>query len=112
MKAYVTIELIIKRKRAAKSNIIFRYVFDTLTTIRMAFGIMKSNAEVLFEDVCYSSFWSVKMAKMKGMRVVAMVQDIWPDNAVVSGIISKGSFLYNFFEKAVKVLCFLLQAVR
>ncbi len=87
-----------KRKRAAKSNIIFRYVFDTLTTIRMAFGIMKSNAEVLFEDVCYSSFWSVKMAKMKGMRVVAMVQDIWPDNAVVSGIISKGSFLYNFFE--------------
>ncbi len=87
-----------KRKKAAKSNIIFRYVFDTLTTMRMALGIMKSDAEVLFEDVCYSSFWSVKAAKRKGMRVVAMVQDIWPDNAVASGIISKGSFIYNFFE--------------
>lgn len=86
------------RKKAAKSNIIFRYVFDTFTTMRMASGIMKSDAEVLFEDVCYSSFWSVKAAKRKGMRVVAMVQDIWPDNAVASGIISKGSFIYNFFE--------------
>ncbi len=86
------------RKKAAKSNIIFRYVFDTLTTMRMALGLKKTDADVLFEDVSYSSFWSVKSAKRKGMRVVAMVQDIWPDNAVASGIISKGSFIYNFFE--------------
>ena len=87
------------RKKAEKSNIIFRYVFDTLTAIRMALGLKKvADADVLLEDVCYCSFWTVVAAKKRGMRVVAMVQDIWPDNAVASGIIGKDSIIYKFFE--------------
>lgn len=88
-----------KRKKTEKSNIIFRYIFDNLTTMRMALGLLgKSKSDVLLEDVSYSSFWSVMVAKIKGMRVVAMVQDIWPDNAVASGLIKKFSFIYKFFE--------------
>ena len=87
------------RKKVEKSNIIVRYVLDTLTAIRMAMGLKKAkDADVLLEDVCYSSFWIVAAAKRRGMRIVAMVQDIWPDNAVASGIIGKDSIIYKFFE--------------
>lgn len=86
------------RKKAKKSNIISRYLLDTITTIRMASRLKKSDADILFEDVSYSSLWSVKVAKKKGMRVVAMLQDIWPDNAVAGGIIGEKSLVYKFFE--------------
>lgn len=88
-----------KRKSSDHGNIISRYVRDTLTNIREAIGILKlKNVDVLFEDVSYSSFWAVKAAKMKGIKVVAMLQDVWPDNAVQSHLISEGSFLYKSFE--------------
>ena len=88
-----------KRKSSDHCNIISRYVRDTLTNIREAIGILKlKNVDVLFEDVSYSSFWAVKAAKMKGIKVVAMLQDVWPDNAVQSHLISEGSFLYKYFE--------------
>lgn len=88
-----------KRKSSDHGNIISRYIRDTLTNIREAIGILKlKNVEVLFEDVSYSSFWAVKAAKMKGIKVVAMLQDVWPDNAVQSHLISEGSFLYKYFE--------------
>lgn len=88
-----------KRKSSDHGNIISRYIRDTLTNIREAIGILKlKNVDVLFEDVSYSSFWAVKAAKMKGIKVVAMLQDVWPDNAVQSHLISEGSFLYKYFE--------------
>lgn len=88
-----------KRKSSDHGNIISRYVRDTLTNIREAIGILKlKNVDVLFEDVSYSSFWAVKAAKMKGIKVVAMLQDVWPDNAVQSHLISENSFLYKYFE--------------
>ena len=87
-----------KRKESGHCNIFTRYIRDTLTNIREAQGIKKSNADILFEDVSYSSFWSVKAAKKKGMHVVAMLQDVWPDNAVQSGLIRNNSLLYHFFE--------------
>lgn len=88
-----------KRKSSDHCNIISRYVRDTLTNIREAIGILKlNNVDVLFEDVSYSSFWAVKAAKIKGIKVVAMLQDVWPDNAVQSHLISEGSFLYKYFE--------------
>lgn len=88
-----------KRKSSDHGNIISRYVRDTLTNIREAIGILKlKNVDVLFEDVSYSSFWAIKAAKMKGIKVVAMLQDVWPDNAVQSHLISEGSFLYKYFE--------------
>lgn len=86
------------RKESAHGNIITRYLRDTLTNIREARGIGKSGADVLFEDVSYSSFWTVRPAKKKGMRVVAMLQDVWPDNAVQSGLIKNNGLLYRFFE--------------
>ena len=52
----------------------------------------------MFEDVCYSSFWTVRAAKSKGMKVVSMLQDVWPDNAVQSGLIKEKSLLYKYFE--------------
>lgn len=88
-----------KRKSSDHGNIISRYVRDTLTNIREAIGILKlKDVDVLFEDVSYSSFWAVKAAKMKGIKVVAMLQDVWPDNAVQSHLISEGSLLYKYFE--------------
>lgn len=87
-----------KRKESGHSNIISRYVRDTLTNIREARDIKKSGADVLFEDVSYSSFWSVRAAKKKKMRVVAMLQDVWPDNAVQSGLIKANGLLYRYFE--------------
>lgn len=102
------------RKKAARSNIIMRYLKDSLTNVRMARGIKKiKDADVLFEDVSYSSYPAVRAAKKKGMRVVAMLQDVWPDNAVRSGLIKEGSLLYRYFEmrqrfvyrKSDKIIC-------
>lgn len=87
-----------KRKESAHSNIISRYIRDTLTAMREARGIKASNADVLFEDVSYSSYWTVRAAKKKNMRVVAMLQDVWPDNAVQSGLIKQNGLLYKYFE--------------
>lgn len=103
-----------KRKRSDHGNIISRYIRDNLTSLRQAFGILRQkNADVLFEDVCYSSVWPALAAKCKGIAVVAMLQDVWPDNAVQSGLIREGSFLYRFFEfwqkivykKADRIVC-------
>lgn len=85
------------RKKAEHGNIIKRYITDTLTNIKMARRIRKSGGDVLFEDVSYSSFWSVRAAKGKGMRIVSMLQDVWPDNAVQSGLIRENSLIYRFF---------------
>ena len=86
------------RKRAEHANIIKRYLTDTLTNIKMARLIKKSGADVLFEDVSYSSCWSVWAAKRKKMRIVSMFQDVWPDNAVQSGLIGANSLIYKFFN--------------
>ena len=86
------------RKESAHGNIISRYIQDTLTNIRAARGVARSDADVLFEDVSYSSFWAVMAAKKKRMRVVAMLQDVWPDNAVQSGLVKQGGLLYRYFE--------------
>ena len=103
-----------KRKNSNHGNIVSRYIRDTLTNIREAIGILKlKNVDVLFEDVSYSSFWAVKAAKIKGIKVVAMLQDVWPDNAVQSHLITEGSILYKYFElwqkfvynKADKIIC-------
>lgn len=88
----------ILRKRGEKANIIKRYLTDTLTALRMAKTIKAADADILFEDVCYSSFWSVRAAKKKRLRIVSMLQDVWPDNAVQSGLISEGSLIYRYFE--------------
>ena len=89
----------VKRKAAAHGNIITRYIKDSLTNWKMARRLRKvKDAEVLFEDVSYSSWLAVKAAKKKGLRIVAMLQDVWPDNAVQSGLLKEGSLLYRFFE--------------
>lgn len=86
------------RKAAAHGNIITRYITDSLTNWRMARKLKKLGTDVLFEDVSYSSWMAVRAAKKRGMQVVAMLQDVWPDNAVQSGLIREGSLLYKFFE--------------
>lgn len=88
-----------KRKNSEHGNIISRYIRDTWTNIREALAILRlKNVDVLFEDVSYSSFWTVKAAKLKGIKIIAMLQDVWPDNAVQSHLISQGSLLYRYFE--------------
>lgn len=88
-----------KRKNSDHKNIFSRYVRDTFTNIREALAIFRlKDVDILFEDVSYSSFWSVIAAKIKRIKVVAMLQDVWPDNAVQSHVISRKSFLYKYFE--------------
>ena len=103
-----------KRKDSAHSNIISRYIKDSLTNIRQAVGILKmKDVDVLFEDVSYSSFWPVLAAKIKRIKVVAMLQDVWPDNAVQSNLIGQDSIMYKYFEawqrfvykKADRIIC-------
>ena len=102
-----------RRKESNHNNIFSRYLRDTLTCIREAEGIKKSNADVLFEDISYASFWSVRAARKKGIRIVAMLQDVWPDNAVQSGLLKSGGLLYRYFEayqryvykKADRIIC-------
>lgn len=86
------------RKTAEHGNIIKRYISDTLTNIKMARLVKKSGADTLFEDVSYSSCWSIWAAKRKKMRIVSMFQDVWPDNAVQSGLIGQDSLIYKFFD--------------
>lgn len=87
------------RKLSVRANIIKRYLADTLTAMRMAKLIKKQgSADVLFEDACYSSYWTVSAAKKRGMRIVLMIQDVWPDNAVQAGLIKEKSLLYRCFE--------------
>ena len=88
----------VKRKAAAHGNIITRYINDSLTNLRMARKIRSCKADILFEDASYSSHFAVRKAKRAGMQVVTMLQDVWPDNAVQSGLLREGSLLYRFFE--------------
>lgn len=88
----------VKRKAAAHGNIITRYINDSLTNFRMASMLRRTGAEVLFEDASYSSHFAVRAAKRAGMQVVTMLQDVWPDNAVQSGLLREGAFLYRFFQ--------------
>lgn len=86
------------RKKSEHGNIIQRYTSDVCTAIKMTKIIKKIHADVLFEDVCYSSYWIVRTAKKAGMKVISMLQDVWPDNAVQSGLINEKSLLYKYFE--------------
>lgn len=88
-----------KRKKSDHANIICRYIRDSITNIRQAIGILgMKEQDVLFEDVSYSSFWPVLASKIKKMKVVAMLQDVWPDNAVQSRLLKYNSLLYRYFE--------------
>lgn len=86
------------RKKSEHSNIIKRYLLDTLTSIKMAKLLKKYQADILFEDVCYSSYWTIKSAKKKNLKIISMLQDVWPDNAVQSGLIKEESLVYKYFE--------------
>lgn len=87
------------RKNSNHRNIISRYLRDSITNIRQAVGLFFiKNVDVLFEDVSYSSFWPVLVARIKGIKIVSMLQDVWPDNAVQSKLISEGSVIYKYFE--------------
>ena len=89
----------VKRKKSNKNNIIMRYIYDNLANINMAWKILRiKSIDVLFEDISYSSFWSVLAAKIKKVKIISMIQDVWPDNAVGSGILTNKSLLYWYFE--------------
>lgn len=88
----------IKRKDSKRNSIIKRYIIDSITNIKAGRIISKSDADVLLEDVTYCSFWTIRAAKKKKKRVVAMVHDVWPDNAVQSGLINNNGLLYRYFE--------------
>ena len=90
--------ILIKRKKIEKSSIIKRYLIDSFTTIKMARYLKRINADILFEDVSYSSRYLIKAAKRLNMKVVSMFQDVWPDNAVQSNLIKKNSLVYKFFN--------------
>lgn len=102
-----------RRAESGHRNILSRYLRDTLTNLRQARALRQHPADVLFEDVSYSSFWMVRAAKKRGMRVVAMLQDVWPDNAVQCGLLKPNGLLYRYFEwwqrqvyrRADKIVC-------
>lgn len=94
----------IKRKKLKKSNIIKRYLVDTFTNIKMAKKLKAIGADILFEDVSYSSWCIINKAKKQKMKVVSMFQDVWPDNAVKSSLIGDRGFLYKVFNHLQKIV--------
>lgn len=91
--------ILFKRSERSKKSIIMRYLSDTLIQIQMAVRILAlGGIDAMFEDVSYSSFWSVMAAKLRGLKIVSMVQDVWPDNAVQSGLLGGKSFIRKYFE--------------
>lgn len=88
----------IKRKRIKKTSFVKRYIYDVLTAIKMSKVLKRGKYDVLFEDVTYCSPLVVKAAKKSNLKVVSMFQDIWPDNAVNSGLLSNKSIVYKFFK--------------
>lgn len=90
--------IVVKRKRRKKSNIILRYISDIFTALKMKKIIKKVNADILFEDCLYSSYWIIKEASKRNMQIITMIQDLWPDNAVQTSLINYNSLLYKFFD--------------
>lgn len=89
----------VKRKECNKGDIFNRYITDNITCIKMAWIMLRiKGIDILFEDVSYSSFWVVVAAKIKSIKTILMIQDVWPDNSVQSGILNNESLLYKYFE--------------
>ena len=86
------------RKESNHSSFISRFLRDILTSKKQAKIIKKISADLLIEDVSYTSFYTINEANKKGMKIISMLQDVWPDNAVQSGLIGQDSFIYRFFE--------------
>ena len=85
-----------KRSKCRKSNFLQRFITDCWTNFRMALRILlEKDIDVLFEDTSYSSVFPVLFAKIKRLKVVMMVQDVWPNNAVLSGMLLDKGFLYR-----------------
>ncbi len=90
---------VFKRRKCRKSNFLHRFASDCWMNFRMALRIFNAKGiDVLFEDTSYSSIFPVIFAKMKRIKVVMMVQDVWPDNAVMSGMLSGKGLLYRVFN--------------
>lgn len=90
-----------KRREYNKSNFIMRFISDCWTNFRMAIRILQEhNIDLLFEDTSYSSIFPVLIANMKHINVVMMVQDVWPDNAVMSGMLREnlGYKVFNWIQ--------------
>lgn len=87
------------RKKVKKTNIVSRFLTDSWTQFRMSARVLFSKKwSLLFEDFSYSSHLNVICARLRRKKVVTMVQDLWPENAAESGIISRGSFAYRLFH--------------
>ncbi len=92
--------ILFRRGKHSKNGILKRYLSDSLIQIRMAVRILTlGGMNSLFEDVSYSSVWSVLAARIKGLKIVSMVQDVWPDNAVQSGLLRQNSLIQKYFEQ-------------
>lgn len=90
---------VFKRRQCQKSNFLHRFVSDCWTNFRMALQVINEKGiDILFEDTSYSSIFSVLLAKLKRIKVVMMVQDVWPDNAVMSEMLSHNGFFYRVFN--------------
>ena len=91
--------MILNRKYQGKSHFLRRYLYECWLVVRAAF-----HAKLWKEsDICLaysfpSSFiylWVAKTIFRK--KTIFWIQDLWPDNAVESGIIRKGSVPYKLF---------------
>jgi glycosyltransferase involved in cell wall biosynthesis len=87
------------RSLPKKSNFVMRFVTDFLASLKMSLkSLTVKGIDAMVEDLSYSSIIPVVFAKLRGIPIVLMVQDVWPDNAVESGMLNREGLIYKFFD--------------
>lgn len=88
----------VKSRDVQKGNFVMRYLLAQWVTLKLCIkSLGYRNCDVLLEDMSFASFLPVMFAKIRGQKVVLLVQDIWPEN--IESIFPKKSLVYRTVDR-------------
>jgi glycosyltransferase involved in cell wall biosynthesis len=97
--------LYVNTRRVSRRNFLGRYVQLWLTQFMMCCKSLRHGAvDVILEDASHASLLTLVMGWIRGIPTVLLVQDVWPDNAVETGLISRNGIsakLFGLLQKPV-----------
>ncbi len=84
--------------KAPKSNFFLRYLNSLLSTFRLfRKGLKVKDIDVVLSIVPQTAFVALILAKLKRKKMVALLMDIWPNNAIEAGVLKEKSIVYKIF---------------
>lgn len=87
-----------------KNNIFFRILlflhFTFSVFLRILFKIKKNDTVILVTNPPTILFATAILKPIKSYKLIVILQDIFPENASISGIINKSSFIYEIVLRA------------